>query len=611
MPGLSLIVASTLDQQVLSGALADLQSDYSSPIELLYKDNRFAVVFSGHESYPKWFYEDNENVMLFEGMVYNRSVQETTGEIRAIASAFSNDRNVEKNIRDFVDDSDGDYLCIVYSKGSSSLLIFNDKFGRLPSFYYEGKGIFALSRETKFLLHFMPTIAIDRFSLAQFLMFEHTLGDRTLFQNLFRVLPSRIIQTCLETTPSHDRIRVTHCQSLMLNFDRTEQSLSRDRCIERMASHFMESIENRYSTCRKQGYSCIADVSGGYDTRAVMMGMEKLGSDVNYFTHRLATGDESRVAKMLGDVYGKPVRIVSASHKLDYDKMEKFVYATDCMVNGWTALTSWMDSLEKKLMVEGKTACFMGFNGEFVRHPFLPTRGHYSLQSMLRANILRTPLSYEWACILAGVSHETFLESLGAYFEKYDETTFEGKLKHIYFEYKNLVNAGEDRTRRLFWTVQPFWGKDLFEFEIKEIPLEYAGYSIYTAFLRAIEPKALRVPVYGSRIHLDSYLDVRLFDVFMNMRHHVRNYVLSNRFTNRLFAWLKGRERNSPAYKDATASIKRVHKNLDCMKGCIEKNDIERFINHGYGMTNLYRLLSVLMYFKQLEKRFADKLNVE
>ncbi len=611
MPGLSLIIASALDQQVLSGAIADLQSDYSSPAELLYKDNRFAVVFSGHKSYPKWFYEDDENVVLFEGMVYNRPVQETTEKISTIAGAFSNDRNVEEDIRDFVNDSDGDYLCAVYSKRSSSLLIFNDHFGRLPSFYYEGSGMFALSREIKFLLHFMPAIAIDRFSLAQFLMFEHTLGDKTLFQNLFRVLPSRIIQTRLETTPSPDRMRVTHCQSLPLKFVGTERFPPRDRCNERVASCFMESIENRYSTCRKQAYSCIADVSGGYDTRAVIMGMEKLGADVDYFTHRLVTGDESRVAQMLGDVYEKPVQVVSASHELDYAEMEKLVYETDCMVNGWTALMSWRDSSEKKLMVEEKTACFMGFNGEFTRHPFLPARGHHSLQSMLRANVLRTPLSSRWASILAGIPCEAFIESMETYFEGYNETTFEGKLKHIYFEYKNLVNAGEDRIRRLFWTVQPFWGKNLFEFEIREIPLEYAGYSLYTAFLRAIDPKALRVPVHGSRIHLDSYLSVRLFDVFMNMRYHVRNYVLSNRFTNKLYARLKGRERNSPAYKDAAALIERIHQSLDCLKECVEKNNIERFINHGYGMTNLYRLLSVLMYFKQLEERFADKLYVE
>lgn len=606
-----MVVTSALDQQALSGALADLQSDYASPAELLYKDNRFAVVFSGHEGYPKWFYEDDENVMLFEGMVYNRSLQETTGKIHAIAVAFSNDCNVEENIRDFVDDSDGDYLCAVYSKHSSSLFIFNDHFGRLPSFYHEGPGIFVLSRETKFLLHFVPAIAIDRFGLAQFLMFEHTLGDKTLFQNIQRLLPSSIIQTRLDTTPSHDRVRVTHCQSRPLNFDGTDRFPPRDWCIDQMASCFMESIENRYSTCRRLGYSCIADVSGGYDTRAVMMGMEKLGTDADYFTHRLVTGDESSIAQMLGDVYGKPVRIVSASHELDYNEMEKFVYATDCMVNGWTAFTSWKDSSEKKLMVEGKIACFMGFNGEFIRHPFLPARGHHSLQSMLRANVLRTPLSSEWAGILAGIPRETFVELLETYFEMYGETTFEGKLKHIYFEYKNLVNAGEDRTRRLFWTVQPFWGKDLFEFEIREIPLEYAGYSFYTAFLRTIDPKALGVPVYGSRIRLDSYLSVRLFDIFMNMRFHVRNNVLSNRFTNRLYARLKGHERNTSIYKDAIASIEQVHQNLECLGECIKKIHIDRFINYGYGITNLYRLLSVLMYFKQLEERFADKLYVE
>ena len=41
MPGLNIVISSSLDQQTLSRALADLESDSVSEAEILYKDDRF------------------------------------------------------------------------------------------------------------------------------------------------------------------------------------------------------------------------------------------------------------------------------------------------------------------------------------------------------------------------------------------------------------------------------------------------------------------------------------------------------------------------------------------------------------------------------------------
>jgi hypothetical protein len=328
-----------------------------------------------------------------------------------------------------------------------------------------------------------------------------------------------------------------------------------------------------------------------------------------YFTHRLVSGDESHVALKIGELCEKPVRIVSASHTLDYDEMEKLVYAADCMVNGWTALTSWRDSSEKRRMLGGKTACFMGFGGEFIRHPFLPAWGHHSLQSMLRSNILKAPLTARWASFLGGIPHETFLELCDAYFDTYVERTIAGKLKHLYYEYYSiLVNAGEDRTRRLFWTVQPLWGKDLYEYEMNGVPLEYAHFAFYTAFMKTIDPRTVLVPVHRSRVRLDSDFSLRMYDVVSTMKYHVRNMVLSNRLTSNFYYRHRGRERNTGAFREAAVKTIEIHHTLERTRNWIEHHNIEYFTAHGYGMKNMYRLLSVLMYCKELEARFHDKL---
>ena len=610
MPGLSLVAASNIHKYTLSTAVGDLKSDYSPLAEILYCDEYIALVFSGHDGYPCRFDENESYVIAFEGIVYNRPVQETIDKIHTLAATLSKGGAVEKNVSDFVDTSDGDFLCAVYSKRTSALIVFNDRYGRLHSFFHTGDGIAVLSREMKFLLHFMPEITVDRYGLSLFLMFEYTLGETTIFQSVRRFLPSGVLQIQLDTSNSPASVRSTKVQSLTVNFDETDVPSSRADCIERITSLFRESLKNRYSRCRELEYSCIADVSGGYDTRTVMAGLENYGGFTDYFTHELVSGDESHIAHKLGELYGKSIRTISASHELDYDETGKLMYATDCLVNGWTALTSWRDSCVKKELLPGKTACFMGFGGEFIRHPFHPSMSYDSPQSMVKKNILKNPLSAEWAAFLAGITYETFVDKLGHYFDGYSEQSLEGKLKHLYYEYYHiLVAAGEDRTRRLFWTVQPLWGKDLYAYEINEVPLAYADYSFYTKFMRALDPKMLEVPIYGSSVRLNSPFNVEIHKTISNIRSNIREIVLSTPFMNRLYFRHKTFSRNRKALDDIAARINSVHDELKDFRECITKDRIDEFVRHGYEMKNYYRLLSVLMYFREVEQRFGTKIN--
>ncbi|MFC1508671.1 hypothetical protein ACFL60_03175 [Candidatus Omnitrophota bacterium] len=611
MPGLSLVLTNHIEDQLINEALADLESDSISTAHVLYKDKHFALIFSGHEGYPYRLIEQQNYIIILEGIVYNRTAAEIDASLNDIAQALSAGKPVDKAVGYFVASSDGDFLCSVYSKRTSSLLVFNDHLGRLHAFYHKSTGVLALSREMKFLLRFMPEITIDRYGLALFMMFEYTLGNTTLIQNVKRMLSSRSIHARIVKENDQDDIDITNSETQKLVFDESGENPSKSICIDRLSGLFMESVENRYNRCSELGYTCIADVSGGFDTRTVMLGLEIIGANVEYFTHDLVSGDESAVAYELGRVYGKPIRTVSASHELDFEEIGQLVYATDCMVNGWTALTSWRDSGEKKRMLGDKTVSFMGFGGEFIRHPFHPALGYRSLQSMLRANLFKSPLTADWASAIAGIPYDTFIEAVETYFETYPEQTLAGKLKHLYFEYYNiLVNAGEDRTRRFFWTVQPLWAKDMYTYEMNDVPLEYAHFSFYADFIRALDPKALGVPLYGSRVRLDSDFSLRLFDATANMKYHVRNTVLSNKFLKNLYFRHRGRERNTGAYKKAAETALATHKRLNYLNGVIPKEHINRFINSGYGLRNLYRLITVLLYFEQLEKRFGGMLTV-
>ncbi len=485
MPGINVILGDAYQEKILEQAIEDLQSDSVSTSQVLFRAPHIVIVFSGNVSYPILYYETAQYVLCFDGMIYNFSRDILNEKLITLCEYFILERDTDEKIADFVNETDGDFLCLVYLKQNSRLIVFNDRWGRLPAFHYSDDNLFVLSREIKFILHFIPSLILDRMSIVQFLMFEYQLGDRTFFHSVHRFLPSNKGIVSFDNTEPVNKISKNITQSFSISFDVTDPEVSRDDCLKKIVSLFLESTENRASTCSKSGFKLISDVSGGYDTRANIAALERLGIDAEYYTHNLVTGNESRVAKELIAKYHKQLKAINVSHKLTLDELSDIVYVSDCQVNGWTAGTAWKDSYKKRNLFhkEERIANFMGFGGSVTRHPLLPVFGYPTLSSMVMGGVLPGSLDDNIACDLVNVPLMDFRYNLIDYFTSYPEKTLEGCLKRLYFEYSNhLVSAGEDRTRRLFWTVQSFWSNFLYMYETHNFPLSYPDFLFLLIF---------------------------------------------------------------------------------------------------------------------------------
>jgi hypothetical protein len=602
MPGISIIYQKKGDRNIISNSFDEPDQEHQR--QTLFRNDNFVLAFSGHEGYPRQCFEDIDTLIFVEGLVYNRTEPETLDLLSAIAKSYLEDQDYKTQIKAFINDSDGDFIVLIYFKKSGEFLVFNDRWGRLPAYYYNDNDMWIFSRELNFILKFIPYIGFDKVAIVEFLAFEYTLGDKTLIKNIYRVYPSHIFN--LDLSEGKQEIRTE--KVFDVNFEEElSGKTSRNECVERCKELFFRSMNDRVNRLRERKYKITADLSGGYDTRAVLGGLSKFNVNADYFCEILGD-DESKIAEKAAGLYHHKANRVKASLNVDYADMGRITYMTDCTVNGRTALICYYNSLKKLELVGNVSANFMGFGGEFIRHPYIYRGHHKTLTDMLKDGIFVRFMKLKHACSIMNLDEEAFFNHLTAYFKGYPETSLRDKVKHFYFEYyNNLVNAGENRSRLHSWTVQPLWAKDLFVYEMKRIPTKYIGPLLFTKFLKEINPVLLNVPIYHNNIRLNSRVSLYWNALRYNVRSILFSYGYIYRLAHRVYDY-KNKLKQSNVHKRIKRDIIESSKNLNLLSGYLNEKGIREFIKNEYTDVNLYQLMTIILYFKEIENRYGSKI---
>ncbi|MBN1292041.1 MAG: hypothetical protein JXB48_09410 [Candidatus Latescibacteria bacterium] len=609
MPGLSLIAVPKPDTSNLDTVMRDMKHGNHIQVNTLYRDDTVMILFSGYGKYPVWSSKHEGIIIAMEGMIYDAPESLVQEKIEKIAHDFKAGMDVTDLIRDFINNSDGDFLVVIYSKESRSVLLFNDKYGRLPCLYYEDDSRLIVSREPTFLLNYVPSLEIDRLGLAEFFTWEFTLGSRTLFKNIHRLPESHAIIGSVFS--GENRVKVWHHTILSLQFDTKTKDQGRHYYLERAHELYMHALQNRYTVCGNRGLILTCDVSGGCDTRSVLIGLESIGADVNYYTHDLITGNESNVAKNITDAYGKKLNIVSTSHEIDYDEMAGLLYRTGCMVNGITTLVCWRDEQKRREMVGGSSACFMGFAGERLRAFVLPHIGHKTAYSMFCRHLLRNRMSPQSASILAGIPYEMYDNEAKKHFGEYRETTIDGHIRHFFYELvRNYADQGENRARNFYWTIPPHANIYLCDFEINELPLKYLSVEFFVDFIKMFGTKGLEIPLYKKGTRLNSKTSVKIADLQKKTRFAVKNAIMNNDWSQNIFYKLKAGRQKSHEFEKLAEKLMKFHDGLTIMKPYFQNENLGNYLAGASDISGINRVISVLLFFRELEKRHPGKLVV-
>jgi hypothetical protein len=482
------------------------------------------LVASVYDGYPVMSWEDDKAVYVVEGIIFNITETKIKEIIKSIALSLS----IEQ-VGCFVKEADGDFVVCIYLKDTKQALIFNDELGGLPFYFFQSKELLVSGRNCTYIAALSNDIELSKENLAEFTCFDYNMGDRTIFKHIKALLPASYL-LCNETD---NGISVKIGPTVERSYCLSNRYKTKDEAIKSLKELYLAGCKTRCDYAKSHGYSIVNTMSGGYDSRTVMAGIESCIPSESYqnLTYEYKQ-DESIVASKVLKAVGSKSEYI----KLSYENIPNLYdvelsFKTEGKISAYTNSVCYNDlKYSYDHFFKGRRILYFGgFGGEFIRHPLFSTIWNAS-------NIgCKSNPSLKDTSKLFGVKYKTTQALIRNTFE--DCKTSESFCKKFYDDYyrRYVRGAGEERVRMFYVSVQPMMSKDFILAIRNRVPLDWVGYEFHTAFLRALNPLLTSVELYGGvpnifsmeSLRKSDYKNKSLLHGFMRriaVRYHLKNY---------------------------------------------------------------------------------------
>jgi len=142
--------------------------------------------------------EDGTIWLAVNGEIYN--FMELRAELEKKGHRFYSHSDSETIIHayeeygmDFLDKLRGMFAFALYDKKKKRLILARDPIGKKPLYYYFDGRVFFFASEIKAILEAGVKKQIDEVSLQAYLAYQHSLGERTLFRGIKKVLAGNVL----------------------------------------------------------------------------------------------------------------------------------------------------------------------------------------------------------------------------------------------------------------------------------------------------------------------------------------------------------------------------------------------------------------------------------
>ena len=609
MPGLYIeSPPSKRNSRSVSRSLYGLPSERET---VSFSDERVRISLSAYDGYPHLVADKSDLLIILEGLVYNKTDSEIVSSLESI-NACSDQDKIANDVRSLIETWDGEFVALSYCKTSGKLILFNDRWGRLPLYVYSGATGIVVSRGLGRIVESISGLSFDSLGMAQFLSFQHTIGKRTLFEEVDLIPPATLLCFCNSPSGANSTRSLTRTCLKPIEFPEKFEIIDRRSAVEETLRVFHESLSNRVNKLREKGLELTCDLSGGLDSRLVFAGLSSVGAKFTSCHDSLYTGDESEISERVAESFGKKLRKFRASHPFEnIVALEDIVFLTDCAVNCKTALGSFFDDAERRKGFDNPVANFMGFGGEWLRNSNFRTYGYGTGRRAVINDSLTKFLPVKVSCALTGVSPERFsasLDELTASFPDGSKNAISSNSlgRAFYYEFhRTLVSSGEENTRRFFWTVSPLSSLELLRLTHQRIDPRLMGIGIFVEVLGRIDNRALMVPLFGSGIRLNSSLSVRIHSAGRDLR----NFARSTRLLYNSVKAIKERLHNMKsaaglARKNLIAShIEASLESNSFLAKTLNSDQVRNCLRGSVNLSSLYQLLTLVSFVRQISSQ--------
>ena len=147
---------------------------------------------------PVWNKSGDVGVVM-EGELYGK--QELVAELSRQGYSFNNGDDAELILNaylaygdEFIHRLNGAFVLAILDQRTGELIIATDRIGQYPLYYYQTQNglIFASGVRALFVYEGL-SCEVDRAAIAQFLKFNHVLGERTLLKEVKRLEPASLL----------------------------------------------------------------------------------------------------------------------------------------------------------------------------------------------------------------------------------------------------------------------------------------------------------------------------------------------------------------------------------------------------------------------------------
>jgi asparagine synthase (glutamine-hydrolysing) len=578
---------------------------------VLLKESSYLVGCTKYPEYPMDVIRTNEYWLCIEGKVYGKPQAILKEEILDLLKhVFRPHPDLDKKfVADWLLETDGDFIIYAFNKKTNDFAIINDIMGRLPFYYYKNKELVVASREIPFVSSLIHPYqerdnVFDRMGIAQMLLFSHTLGKRTLLNNVFRLEPATVIR--LNGTGALFQIDTVH----RFNFEaKSHSNLSVEKNAGELVSLFSQACRNRADSNAKN----IVTLSGGLDSRAVAACLHK-----NKIPGHAVTSTEPHWKPVEGNISEAEIaQEIAGSLNMEWENygiMKAGPKDLVTMLKIKMGLTYLAHSFFLVFLEKLKKKCgdipinfFTGHNGGVVFSNLSIIVSELNDLEDLARGIMRVVgyFALKDVSSLVQIKENEILDEILGLLNSYPEKDMRQKLLHyLFFEYNaKFTYEIEDLSRIYFWTVSPFNSLPFFRYIISCPDNQKAKYALYREFFSILSPSVAKIK--------NSNWGCSIFSQKFRMMQSIMPFYWKFPFLRKTIKRIK--DERSYSYDSNSRVIRCIQdqvKNCSSLSDYLSHNELEKIIGNSgdyshYGIDNLLTVTSLI------ENTFCDSNSIE